>query len=90
MVLKLDTLSCSNHDKIARATQADEQFQVLATVIFEDGQKTKAKFPVEAVPFWDYRVEISNLQWSLYRGRTRVYPERNENRTLKATTYVAI
>ncbi|KAH3774215.1 hypothetical protein DPMN_175590 [Dreissena polymorpha] len=51
MVLKLDTLSSSNHDKIARATQADEQFQVLSKVIIRGWPETKCEVPVEAVLF---------------------------------------
>ncbi|XP_052276600.1 uncharacterized protein K02A2.6-like [Dreissena polymorpha] len=84
MVLKLDTLSCSNHDKIARATQADEQFQVLAKVIIRGWPETKCEVPVEAVPFWDYRDEISIYNGVLYRGERVCIPKEMRTETLKA------
>lgn len=84
MVFKTDTLSCTNHDKIAGLTQGDEQFQVLAKVISRGWPETKSELPVEAIPFWDYRDEMAVYNGVLYRGDRVCIPAEMRTETLKA------
>ena len=84
MVLKVDSLSCTNHEKIAALTQTDNQFQVLAKVICHGWPESKSMLPVEAVPFWDYRDEMAVYNCVLYRGERVCFPAEMRKETLQA------
>lgn len=83
MVLTVDTLSCSNHEKIAQATKKDEQFQILKQVISTGWPKMKGGLPVEVMPFWDYRDELAVYNGVIYRGEKVCIPADLRQETLK-------
>ena len=84
MVLKVDSLSCTNHEKIAALTQTDNQFQVLAKVICHGWPESKSMLPVEVLPFWDYRDEMAVYNGVLYRGERVCIPAEMRKETLQA------
>ena len=84
MVLKLETLSCSNHDKISEATQNDQHFQIVKQVVSSGWPTTKSEVPTEAMPFWDVRDELAVYNGVLYRGERVCIPAELRSETLKA------
>ncbi|XP_060080243.1 uncharacterized protein LOC132559627 [Ylistrum balloti] len=83
MVLTVEALSCGNHDTIAKATREDNQFKVLKQVICQGWPQDKGDVPFEALPFWDYRDELSTYNGVVYRGERVCIPTDLRAATLK-------
>ena len=83
MVLRIDTLSCSNHEQIMQATLKDKQFQILKKVISDGWPAAKSEVPPEAMSFWDYRDELAVYNGVIYRGERVCIPAEMRAETLK-------
>ena len=67
MVFKADTLTSSKHDVIAEGTKRDDQLQILKKVISDGWPDRRADAPLEVLPFWDFRDELSTYNGEQYR-----------------------
>lgn len=84
MVLVAETLSCTNHDKIATATAEDEQLQIVKQIVIQGWPESRSEVHDEAKPFWEFRDEISVYNGVLYRGQRVCIPMSLRAETLKA------
>ena len=83
MVLSIETLSGSNHGVIVEATKRDEELQILKQVISQGWPDRKCDVPVEVMPYWDFRDELSTYNGIIYRGERTVIPSELRATTLK-------
>jgi len=84
MVLVAETLSCTNHDSIAKATAEDEQLQIVEQCVMKGWPETRNEVADEAKPFWEFRDELSVYNGVLYRGQRVCIPMSLRAETLKA------
>jgi hypothetical protein len=83
MVLAIETLSGNNYAEIAEATRKDEELQMLIKVICHGWTERKCDLPIEVIPYWDFRHELSTYNGIVYRGERTVIPAEMRLATLK-------
>ena len=83
MVFQAESLTGSTHDLIAAATKRDEQLQLLKKVICDGWPEKRSDVPLETLPFWDVRDELSTYNGVIYRGERVVIPSELRATTLK-------
>ena len=83
-VFVAESLSCTNHDKIAKATGNDEQLQIVKQVIISGWPEVRNEVKDQAKPFWEFRDELSVYNGVLYRGQRVCIPISLRAETLKA------
>ena len=83
MVLNVETLSCSDHDKLVEATKRDESLQILKQVISQGWPDRKCDVPIEIMQYCDFQDELSTYNGVIYRGERTVIPNELRASTLK-------
>ena len=83
MMLFHKTLSHTNHETLVEATKKDQQLQILKQVICQGWPDRKCDLPLEVMPFWDHRDELSTYNGLVYRGERTVIPAELRSATLK-------
>ncbi|KAK3098150.1 hypothetical protein FSP39_016659 [Pinctada imbricata] len=83
MVFPVETLTSSSHDVIVEATKRDDQLQLLKRVISDGWPDKRSAVPLEVLPFWDVRDELSTYNGVIYRGERVVIPSELRATTLK-------
>lgn len=83
MVMVAETLSYTNHETLVESTKKDQQLQILKQVICQGWPERKCDVPLEVMPFWDFRDELSTYNGLIYRGERTVIPSELRTVTLK-------
>jgi hypothetical protein len=82
MILKIDCLSQLNHENIMDATRRDEELQAVKQMIWRGWPESRHDVPPQAVPYWDYRDELSTYNGVVYRGERTCIPAELRKNTL--------
>ena len=82
MILTIECLSHSNHDKIVEATRRDDELQAVKRMICDGWPENRHDVPSQALPYWDYRDEMSTYNGIVYRGERTCIPEELRKNTL--------
>ena len=83
MVFKADTLTSNKHDINTEATKRDDQLQILKKVTGDGWPDRRTDAPLEVLPFWDFRDELSTYHGVVYCGEGTVIPIELRPSTLK-------
>lgn len=83
MILTVDTLTHLNFHNIRKATNDDAEFQEVKRMIFNGWPENKDDVPEKAIPYWDYREEMSAYNGVVYKGERTCIPEKLRSETLK-------
>ena len=83
MMLFHKKLSHTNHETLVEATKKDQQLQILKQVICQGWPDKKCDLPLEIMPFWDHRDELSTYNAIVYRGECTDIPAELRSATLK-------
>ena len=83
MVLSVEALSHTNHETLVETTKKYQQLQILKQVICQRWPVRKCDLPLEVMPFWDHRDELSTYNGLVYRGERTVISAELRSATLK-------
>lgn len=83
MVCKVDTLAHSKHEKIAKATDEDDELQTVKEFILRGWPENRKLVPKNASLYYDYRDEMSTYNNIVYRGDRICIPKSIRQETLK-------
>ncbi len=83
MVCTAETISHGSHEKIATAIAMDNDMQVLMDVIKRGWPEDRSSVPSSALPYWNYRGELSVYDGLIFRGERICIPRTLRSKMLK-------
>jgi hypothetical protein len=83
MICSVDTLANSKHNRIAQATGEDAELQAVIEQIKKGWPETRSEIPVNTMPYWDCRDELSSYGGIVFRGERIVVPKSMRSEMLK-------
>ena len=82
MVCSVETLSDSNHQRIATATAKDSELQAVRQLIIDGWPDQRQELPPSTVQYWDFREEMGIYNGVVFRGSRICIPNQLRRETL--------